>query len=90
MYEQLTQEQKDFVDKLVLERDGIMRRVTKLNDFLYKGKAQTLTCDARCMLEEQKSCMERYIDILNRRIDLYIRDCTAPLATNVLSSDEHF
>lgn len=57
MYDNLTQEQKEFVDKLVTERDGIIRRVDKL-----KGKA-----DAR------KCCM-----------DLYIRDCTMPLATEVI------
>lgn len=84
MYEQLMQEQKDFVNKLVAERDSIIRRVDKLNAFLYKGQANYLSCDARCLLEEQKCTMERYVDILNKRIDIYIRDCTAPLATKVV------
>lgn len=85
MYEQLTQEQKDFVDKLVAERDSIIRRADKLNAFLYKGQANSLSCDARCLLEDQKRTMEQYIKILNKRIDCYVRDCTAPLATNVCS-----
>lgn len=79
MLENLTAEQKEFIDKLVGERDKIIGNLNKLNKFLYNGEGNKIGGNARYLLEEQKDVMERYVDVLNRRIDTYIADCMSPM-----------
>lgn len=79
MLENLTTEQKERLDSLVKERDAVIKKLEKLNAFVYEGKHMTLSCDARYALEEQQGIMARYVDILNRRIDIFLRDCGNPI-----------
>lgn len=73
----LTKEQNERVDALVAERDELVAKLTKLNSFIYSGKADKLSDDARALLAEQHDVMEYYVRILNKRITQFIIDCVS-------------
>lgn len=56
------------------ERNELIAKLVKLNDFLYLGKDDKLSGPARDLLREQKCVMENYVRILNQRMHCYLYD----------------
>jgi len=66
----LTNEQ---MDRLYDEHDEITQRVDKLSDFISSPKFESLAAIDRTDLREQLDCMDKYRNVLMRRVS---RSCS--------------
>ena len=71
----LDKKQEERYKALVEERDALIEKLHKLNDFVYTDKVSEISDDAKILLFAQHDIMEQYICILNQRIKQFIVDC---------------
>ena len=61
---------KDFVKRLIVEKDELNTKWEKLRDFLASGKTESLNNENLALLGAQLNIMGAYLCILKRRIDI--------------------
>lgn len=59
----------DFFQRLLVERDALAEKLTQLSKFIGSEKFSTLDAKDAFLLVEQQTHMQRYYDILVKRID---------------------
>ena len=62
------------IDRMVIEKDELYERLTKLQSFISSGKDMDLTPESRKLLWNQEAVMHKYLTILNQRINLSIEE----------------
>ena len=63
---------KDFVERLIVERNELTEKIEKLNTFMDSDKFKELTCEHKSLLAGQMYHMVKYRDILISRIGLSV------------------
>lgn len=62
----------DWKERLLIENRDLTQRLTKLTDFMESDNFASLDELNRSYLEMQKSAMEQYKNILQKRVDLNV------------------
>lgn len=62
----------DWKERLLIENRDLTQRLTKLTDFMESDSFASLDELNRSYLEIQKSAMEQYKNILQKRVDLNV------------------
>lgn len=62
----------DWKERLLIENRDLTQRLTKLTDFMESDNFASLDELNRSYLEIQKSAMEQYKNILQKRVDLNV------------------
>lgn len=57
--------------RVIAERDELIRKLVKLKDFLATDACLALPFDARCLLARQADVMGEYANILDARVDRF-------------------
>ena len=60
----------DYRQRLLVEREELSEKTTKLNDFLQSEQFKSLVEEKKCLLIEQYKYMYMYFDVLTRRCKL--------------------
>jgi hypothetical protein len=63
-------EEPEFVIRLKLEESELNEKATKLAEYLYSGKANTLDRQMQILLKKQSRLMQEYLGVLRERISL--------------------
>ena len=61
---------KDFVKRMIIERDELSTKWKELRDFLYSEKTESLDSENMALLFTQHKIMGAYLCILERRIEI--------------------
>ena len=61
---------QDFVKRLIVERDELIDKLEKLQDFFATDKFENLDNENKMLLSTQLNIMRAYLSILKRRIDI--------------------
>lgn len=61
---------KDFVERMIIERDELITKWEKLREFLYSENTESLNNENLALLTAQFNIMGAYICILGRRIEI--------------------
>lgn len=62
---------EDFVKRIKEEREELRIRLNKLSTFMFSDKWDSLTLNEKLWLEEQRSAMFAYFNVLTKRLDYY-------------------
>jgi len=70
---------RDFVVRLLDERDGLYIKITKLEHFIQSDKAESMDKIAFGLLNTQLEAMKTYHRVLDERIALLLKERTTLL-----------
>lgn len=59
-----------YLERLIEERKELYLKFQKLSKFLNGDEIKTLECEDIALLEIQYSCMEGYLKVLTRRLEI--------------------
>lgn len=76
-----------FIERLKSERKELSEKTEKLMSFLTSEKFNELDSVNKMLLEQQESCMQRYLKILDERIGLLCAEKTEPVEFNPHSGE---
>ena len=76
-----------FIERLKSERKELSEKTEKLMSFLTSEKFNELDSVNKMLLEQQESCMQRYLRILDERIGLLCAENTEPVEFNPHSGE---
>ena len=76
-----------FIERLKSERKELSEKTEKLMSFLTSEKFNELDSVNKMLLEQQESCMQRYLRILDERIGLLCAEKTEPVEFNPHSGE---
>lgn len=76
-----------FIERLKSERKELSEKTEKLMSFLTSEKFNELDSVNKMLLEQQESCMQRYLKILDERIGLLCAEKTKPVEFNPHSGE---
>lgn len=62
---------EDFKVRVIEERDELLIKLDKLGTFLYSASFETLGKKDKDLLVKQFAAMQKYVEILNIRIDAF-------------------
>ena len=76
-----------FIERLKSERKELSEKTEKLMSFLTSEKFNELDSVNKMLLEQQESCMQRYLRILDERTSLLCAEKTEPVEFNPHSGE---
>lgn len=56
-------------ERVFIEKQELDDKLKKLREFIYSSVFDSLTGNEQLLLDEQRNCMEKYSNILQRRIE---------------------
>ena len=62
---------EDFKDRLLVETQELAKKLNMLNVFMASDKFPTLSREEKDLLYEQCICMNKYVQILGKRLEYY-------------------
>tara|TARA_R110000772_G_scaffold125747_8_gene232615 strand:- start:100 stop:399 length:300 start_codon:yes stop_codon:yes gene_type:complete len=68
--QEVTAKEPEFVTRLKLEESELNEKATKLAEYLYSEKANTLDRQMQILLKKQSRLMQEYLNVLRERISL--------------------
>lgn len=61
---------EDFVKRLIVEKDELNDKLTKLSLFITLDKFKELDKEMQDLLSKQEQIMQEYVEILDRRVEI--------------------
>lgn len=59
------------IDYLNKDKKDLLKKIRQYNTILYSNKYHDMLEEEKFLLDEQGDIMNNYLDIINKRIDLY-------------------